>query len=160
MYESALLDWDHRTHTGPASYDPRGVLRAHNTHFQRIGHTAAFRPGIAVQPCATVRKTICRYRQRRVTLGMCMSCFHRMAVTATTPCMFYPYLAPHGGGAPGVVVPGSLQTLTGSTATIAFSPLALSSHHRGHPCLCAPLFYFFALFSVFHVDFFMSSLAR
>ena len=38
MYESALLDWDHRAHTGPASYDPRGVPRAHDTHFQRTGH--------------------------------------------------------------------------------------------------------------------------
>ena len=56
MYESALLDWDHRAHTGPASYDPRGVLRAHNTHFQRTGHMVAFRPhraDITVQACTT-----------------------------------------------------------------------------------------------------------
>ena len=44
MYESALLGWDHRAHTGHASYDPRRVLRAHNTHFQRIGHMVAFLP--------------------------------------------------------------------------------------------------------------------
>ena len=50
MCESALLDWDHRAHTGPASCDPRGVPRAHNTHFQRTGHTAAFRPGTPMCP--------------------------------------------------------------------------------------------------------------
>ena len=52
MCESALLDWDHRAHTETASYDPRGVLRAHDTHFHRIGRSVSFRPqyaNIAVQ---------------------------------------------------------------------------------------------------------------
>ena len=54
MYESALLGWDPRAHTRPASHDPRGVLRAHNTQHRRIDHLAVFRPhhaDIAVQAC-------------------------------------------------------------------------------------------------------------
>ena len=58
--------WSHRCHAargrgvarasvpalgGPASHDPRGVPRAHDEHFQRTGHTAAFRPGTPTSPC-------------------------------------------------------------------------------------------------------------
>ena len=82
---------------------PWGATRAQHTLPANRPHSSpsARHAAIAVQACATVRKTISRYRQRRMTLGVCTLCFHRVCVTVMTPGMFHPYLAlQEGGGCP------------------------------------------------------------